>query len=439
MKTAFVMSGGGSRGSYEIGVWQAMRRAGIKADLVCGTSVGAINAAMVVLGNADKAASLWKNLETDMIFDSGTDGGEYAEKLEKVVESIYKFGESHSNVEMTAGRVGNALERKGMRLAETFNEKTGISIDEALGYAKEIIIGRGMGSSGLLEILKKYIPAKKFYRSKVDYGMVTCSYPDFKGQTFYKAEIPPELLHEYIVASASCFPAARYAEIGGKKFVDGGYADNMPVSMALEQKAERIIAVDLKSVGKTDRTSIAEAEKMNERFTLIEPVWSTGNFLLFEPEQTEINLRMGYLDGMKAFGRLDGLRYTFRKGSLAEDVLLDADAAAYVFKLDPKKIYTEKTLAKALRPEILKTQVELKRSGIIPGQVLSGLQFSAADLARKISALKKTYASEALAVFAAESMLDKGKNSTHPGRYADRLVTDEMGAARYIAQNDMLF
>lgn len=35
------------RGAYEIGVWQALREMGIPIDLVTGTSVGAINGALI--------------------------------------------------------------------------------------------------------------------------------------------------------------------------------------------------------------------------------------------------------------------------------------------------------------------------------------------------------------------------------------------------------
>ena len=47
MKRAVVLSGGGSKGSYEIGVWKALRRLHIKYDIVTGTSIGALNGALM--------------------------------------------------------------------------------------------------------------------------------------------------------------------------------------------------------------------------------------------------------------------------------------------------------------------------------------------------------------------------------------------------------
>jgi NTE family protein len=53
-KTALVFSGGGSRGSYEIGVWKALNKLKIKPDMVFGSSVGAINAALFASNSVKK-------------------------------------------------------------------------------------------------------------------------------------------------------------------------------------------------------------------------------------------------------------------------------------------------------------------------------------------------------------------------------------------------
>ncbi len=69
MKTALVLSGGGSRGAYEIGVWQALRELGIKIDIVTGTSIGSMNATLVSLGLFEEAKNFWLTLDTDEVFD----------------------------------------------------------------------------------------------------------------------------------------------------------------------------------------------------------------------------------------------------------------------------------------------------------------------------------------------------------------------------------
>ena len=47
---AVVLSGGGAKGAYQIGVWRALRKLNIKYDIITGTSVGALNGAMMVTG-----------------------------------------------------------------------------------------------------------------------------------------------------------------------------------------------------------------------------------------------------------------------------------------------------------------------------------------------------------------------------------------------------
>jgi NTE family protein len=43
-----ILEGGGARGAYQVGVWKALRKLGIDYCGVAGTSVGALNGAMMV-------------------------------------------------------------------------------------------------------------------------------------------------------------------------------------------------------------------------------------------------------------------------------------------------------------------------------------------------------------------------------------------------------
>ncbi len=57
MTTAFVLGGGGLLGAHEVGMLRALSEAGIRPDLVLGTSVGAINGAFVA---ADPSQAAWR-------------------------------------------------------------------------------------------------------------------------------------------------------------------------------------------------------------------------------------------------------------------------------------------------------------------------------------------------------------------------------------------
>jgi NTE family protein len=53
-ETVLVMQGGGSLGAYECGVYKALSKHGIKLDVVAGTSIGAVNAAIVAGSKNDR-------------------------------------------------------------------------------------------------------------------------------------------------------------------------------------------------------------------------------------------------------------------------------------------------------------------------------------------------------------------------------------------------
>jgi|SRR5580698_1026006 NTE family protein len=59
---ALVLSGGGARGAYEAGVSCGLAAAGQQFDLVCGTSIGAINAAFLAQDLLPELEELWKSI-----------------------------------------------------------------------------------------------------------------------------------------------------------------------------------------------------------------------------------------------------------------------------------------------------------------------------------------------------------------------------------------
>ncbi|MFC4123126.1 patatin-like phospholipase family protein [Nonomuraea zeae] len=64
VETAFVLGGGGVLGAHEVGMLQALDEAGISPDLVVGTSVGALNGALIAAAPAeavDRLTSLWRS------------------------------------------------------------------------------------------------------------------------------------------------------------------------------------------------------------------------------------------------------------------------------------------------------------------------------------------------------------------------------------------
>lgn len=68
MKRGLVFSGGGSRGSYQVGVWKALDELNIKCDIAVGTSIGSVNAALYTQNSLDLAIKLWQKININTVF-----------------------------------------------------------------------------------------------------------------------------------------------------------------------------------------------------------------------------------------------------------------------------------------------------------------------------------------------------------------------------------
>lgn len=378
-KHAFVLSGGGSRGAYEIGVWQALRETGLSIDIVTGTSVGALNGAMVAQDDFELALELWKELETCMVFDFGP--------------------KKHTGFSFEIG---------------------GMDTDEALGYAREILLHGGAGTTGLEKIVKEYVDEEKIRRSPIELGVVTVEFPSLKPCYLFTEDIPLGKLHDYILASAACFPAVQAKEIDGVWFIDGGYVDVMPVELAMKKGAERVTAVHLEAAGFVRRGTIELAEDQLSRLTIIKSPWDLGNFLVFDTNNTQRILRLGYLDAMKQLGIFRGRKYTFMKGEFTEHQLSGAEAAALTFHLDPCILYTRTSLHHHLSLAVSQTQLPELEDLLSPEAVLDAL--------RKLG--KGT-----LVLYIARNLKEKQADSIFAGPALFKMLKEEILAANYLLQS----
>ena len=370
-KTALVLSGGGSRGAYEAGAWQALAELGIRIDIVTGTSVGAINGAMVVQGDLDNTVRLWKEIETHMIFDvpEGTQPRE---------------------------------------------------------YAREIVFNKGAGTSGLKKLLEKYIDEETVRKAPVEFGVVIVELPTFTPHYVYKEEMKPGQLLDHILASASLYPAIHSCEIDGKEYIDGGYADVMPVQMALDKGADEVIAVYLNAVGIVDRKALQATPNL----TLIESRWDLGSTLIFDTDNARRIMRLGYLDAMKAYHVFDGEYYTFARGSFDKATLKMADAAAHVFELDPCLIYTKERFLRALGQAIEGCGEDLE-------EAMKKYQSSDLPLTATVELLKEIHTmgnKKMLAFLAARNLSEKGADSIFLTRAAMRLMPECILAGRFLSK-----
>ena len=66
-KWSLVLGGGGAKGAYQLGVWQTLRELRIKFECVIGTSVGALNGALMVQGAYNEAFDMWHNINLNTV------------------------------------------------------------------------------------------------------------------------------------------------------------------------------------------------------------------------------------------------------------------------------------------------------------------------------------------------------------------------------------
>ena len=60
VENVLILQGGGSLGAFSCGVFKALFKEQIKMDIIAGTSIGAINAAIIAVVRMDILKSIWK-------------------------------------------------------------------------------------------------------------------------------------------------------------------------------------------------------------------------------------------------------------------------------------------------------------------------------------------------------------------------------------------
>lgn len=265
-----VLGGGGAKGCYEIGVWKALLELDVPICAVVGTSVGALNGAIIVQGDFDSANKLWTTLDMQSVI-----------KLENT----------------------------------TLLEGKQLNLKELMPAARKIIENRGLDITPLREMLLKYIDESAVRRSPIDFGLVTFSLTDFKPVTVFKDQIPKGLLIDYLLASSS-LPGFMPLEIESKRFLDGGIYDNIPISLMIKKGIKDIIVVDVSGIGRVRRVNL---QGLNVRYIKnSDPLCGT---LQFDGKVCSEGITMGYLDALKSFEVYEGKRYYIKKSSDNDSIL----------------------------------------------------------------------------------------------------------------------
>jgi NTE family protein len=180
--TALVLGGGGLRGASEAGAAKALAESGVRPDMVFGTSIGAVNGAVLSSGDfADMTSRLeagWRGLASTGVL------------RERIV-----------------GRVSNML-RHGTHLHT---------------------------NEGLRELLREWLPHRTFEELAVPFE---CSAACI--ETSSEAWFDTGPLIEAVLASCAVPTLLPPVPIDGRHYIDGGVVNSIPISRALERGATTI-------------------------------------------------------------------------------------------------------------------------------------------------------------------------------------------------------
>ena len=263
-----VLAGGGAKGAYQVGAYQALQEVGWQPDIITGTSVGCLNGVLFVLGKVREAVDLWKSLDIHGVLE-----------------------------------VPQSLDAEGLR-----------------SFLLGVVRGGGLDLEPLGETIDRYLDEDAVRAAPVRYGLVMTELNTLKSIQCPIEQIPRGRLKEYMLASSACFPALRPRTIDGVKYIDGGWRDNMPLRLAAAMGATELLGVDIDGIG------IIPPNNTGLPTRIVRSHWNLGPTLDFDPARAARNIALGYLDTMRLFGRFGGTAYAILP---SDDDFLARFAAQY--------------------------------------------------------------------------------------------------------------
>ena len=217
-----VLQGGGALGAYQAGVYQGLSEAGIEPDWVIGTSIGAINAALIA-GNKpsdrlDRLKEFWDRVRT---------------RSPLKAPWLSLFGNAFANLGVLAQGVPGFFEPNPSAL-------WGIHYRAGPGLAAYY------GTDPLKATLEDLIDVKRLNsrEMRVTVGAVNVK----SGEMCYFDSRDMRIDISHVMASGALPPAFPAIEINGQHYWDGGVYSNTPIEVVFDDKPRRdglIFAVDL--------------------------------------------------------------------------------------------------------------------------------------------------------------------------------------------------
>lgn len=272
-----VLEGGGAKGAYQIGVWKAFLECKVKIKAVSGVSVGALNGALICMGDYEEAETLWREI-------------------------------SYS----TVMKVDDAQMDKLMK-----GQLKEIDIKELTKNTAEIIAEGGIDVTPLKELINAWVDEDKIKNSDIDFIMGTFSLTELKEIEISAREADRDYIKDYLLASAY-LPGFRNEKLHGKKYLDGGMFNNVPLNMLINRGYKDIIVVRIYGIGMEKHVKIPKEVNVIQ----IAPRVDLGGILEFDNAKCRRNMTIGYFDALRVLRSLKGKVY-YIEAALSDEECLE--------------------------------------------------------------------------------------------------------------------
>ncbi|MBW8845013.1 MAG: patatin-like phospholipase family protein [Burkholderiales bacterium] len=213
-QVVLVLQGGGALGAYQVGVYEALHEAGIEPDWVIGTSIGAINAALIA-GNPperrmERLNDFWRHVEQQNRMAGPLDWlgmGNMMANMTTVMRGIPAFFEPN--------------------LAALRGSQAQLGVDKASYYSTE----------PLRDTLRGLVDFEQLQHGgmRLTVGAVNVR----SGQMRYFDSREERVGLEHIMASGALPPAFPAVVIDGEAYWDGGLYSNTPIEAVLDDNPRR--------------------------------------------------------------------------------------------------------------------------------------------------------------------------------------------------------
>lgn len=290
-----VLNGGGAKGAYEIGAWAALRQLELHDEItaVSGTSVGALNAILIGQGDFDRAVDVWMKIKQEDITPFGKAGSGTESVMELSRRAMEKIDTLGVDPNGFADTVSDMLPVGRDKLIQRFSEIYKL-IFNTKGFCSQSGLEKILYENINMERLKIGLPVYACASNMTDKELFSPYYFCLNAQQNKKRVV------EIALASSAIFPVYGTRIINNMVFMDGGFADNVPIQPLYDIGCRRFIVIYLTNRRIPDKTRFSDCKfiEVIPDDSLKDDMYSVINF---SRDALKSYMEMGYRDTMREF------------------------------------------------------------------------------------------------------------------------------------------